>query len=240
MTAAEVIANVRDDLSEPQTTGFFTDTLLLDYLNRIARSKLIRKLWRVGRFYYLGGLMSRQTSLTLTEGTDDNYYYAISSLTYTAFKQSVTVFVDNDPTVFLAYDSYYAKRDTDLGSYEATEIGYFSGDRLWVYNPDSTTFSIDYVKIPDAYVTTDTLDFDDDIIEDVLTPMICEKAERRDRGIVMGSTFRGDYTDALTDLEVEALRNMKKLEQTPRTSGYWNVTRWGKSIYGGGNRTRTT
>lgn len=240
MTAAEVIENVRDDLAEPQTDGFFGDTLLLDFLNRTIRGKLIQKLWRVGRFYYLGDITKRETSLTLTEETDDNYYYTLSGLTWTPFMPSVTVFVDDDPTVFLAYDSYYAKRDSDLGSYEAKEIGHFRGDKLIVYNPDSTTFSIVYVKIPTNYASGDTLEFDEDIINSVLTPMVCEKAEKRDKGLTMASTFKQEYTEALFDLEMEALRNRKLLEQTPRTSGYWNVTRWGKSIYGGGNRTRTT
>jgi len=238
MLASAAITKIRRNIQEPQTDGAFSDTNLLGIINSEVKSA-ISKFWKIGYYLYLEDLIVRETSLSLTAGDDDEEYYAFSSLSYTPYKPSLMAWVGDTPTTFISPQFFFSHRQTEWGDAEEINRMAIRGDRLYFYKPSSSTMRVLYVKIPDDYTVTDTIGFDDDIVNGYLIPKCTYEAKMQDIGsqldIIIASKWQSDANDYYSDMAVAALPNMNPYKQIPRDMGYDNIQGGGRTVYSSSN-----
>lgn len=238
MLASAAITRIRRNLQETQTTGAFSDTNLLGIINSEVKAA-ISKFWRIGHYLYLDNLVVRQTSLSLTEGDDDEEYYTISSLTSTAYVPSLMAWLGDNPTTFISPGFFFAHRQTEWGDAEQIERMTVRGGRLYFYKPSSSTMRVLYVKIPDDYEITDTIGFSDDVVLGYIIPKCCNEAKLQDiqskLDIIIAEKWLGKANNYFADMAIAALPSMNPFKQIPRDVGYDNIQGGGRSVYSSSN-----
>ncbi len=210
MTAEELVEEVRHLLSEPHDTGFYSPEMLLLTLNRTLKGRVIPNLFEVSKYIFLRGLMVQEGSLSLSEGT--NYdYYDITGLTYTPFELSIRGWVDDKRIHFVDVDEIY-KYDGDPYAYFRPDVlGALIGNEIRIYDDNEGALDVEYIKIPD-YTSLNTIELSEYVIDSFLLPAMAWKALSKESEPDMQKIreFKEDYYS-----ELNVLRGSPRSKSNP-------------------------
>jgi hypothetical protein len=174
MTANEVIDEVRHLISEPHSTGFYSNEMLLLTLNRTLKGTIIPHLFEVSKYIFLRGLMTQESDLSLSSGT--NYdYYDITGLSATPFELSIRGWVDNHRIHFVDVDQIYKYEGDNYEYFRPDVLGALVGNEIRIYDENEGDLVVEYIKIPN-YSLAEIIELSQYVIDSFLLPAMAWKA----------------------------------------------------------------
>ncbi len=210
MTANEITQEVRHLISEPHDTGFYSPEMLLLTLNRTLKGTIIPNLFNVSKYIFLRGLMEQESGLSLSSGT--NYdYYDITGLSYTPFELSIRGWVDNKNIHFVDIDEVYKFKGDDYAYFRPAILGALVGDEIRIYDDNEVDLDVEYIKMPD-YSLSDIIELSDYIIDSFLLPAMAWKAltKEPEPDPHKIKEFKDDYR-----IELDILRGSPRSKSNP-------------------------
>lgn len=181
---------------------------------------------------YVSSLLKTE-AVSMTE-QEDSCYYSLSGLTKDYYPVSISAWVNAD-TAIDVLEPYangipvrlsYSEAIRDLRLYSSkyhikVEWGEILGDKLLI-NDVYDYGCIRYVEKPD-YVSANTIELDEDIIDSLVVWATCWQAVVKDKG---GAAGYGEYWrmfhDTLADYRWNARLKQKPIESIPVNYGWGN------------------
>ncbi len=224
MTIDEVVMLAKASLPKPMIKENYSKPAMIGVCNGVIR-RVIRQLYGIAEYMYLGELLNTESGSLTAIG--DKYSFDLTTLTNDFWPVSIAAWVDtesitpaecqdsvpvvlSDRRIIPAFSTY------DMSHHQIKVFGEIEGNNLIIHSEDYSYVCVKYIERPANYADGgDDIALSDDLIEDLVIPLLQAKMVRVDKDEVESASFRREYQRNLDELKIDAHMKVKAVEQSP-------------------------
>jgi hypothetical protein len=224
MTIDEVVMLAKATLPKPMLNENYSKPAMIGVCNGVIR-RIIRQLYSIAEYMYLGDLLHTEAGIMTAIG--EKYSFDLTTLENDFWIASIAAWVDSEAiTPAECQDSVPVVLSDRriipaLSSYSMTDhlikvFGEIEGNNLIIHSQDYSYVCVKYIEKPSNYADGgDDIALSDDIIEDLVIPLLQAKMVRVDKDSIESANYYTEFKNNLNDLKIDAHMKVQAVEQSP-------------------------
>jgi len=224
MKIDEVVILAKATLPKPMIKENYSKAAMIGVCNGVIR-RIIRQLYGIAEYMYLGDLLHTEAGIMTAIG--DKYSFDLTTLAHDFWPISIAAWVNSeaitpaecqdsvpvvisDKRIIPAFSTY------NMLDHQVKAFGEIEGNNFIVHSEDYSYICIKYIERPTNYADGGVeIALSDDIIEDLVIPLLQAKMVRSDKDEIESASFRREYQRNLDELKIDAHMKVQAVEQSP-------------------------
>jgi hypothetical protein len=224
MTIDEVVGIAKITMPKAMIKENYSKPAMIKVGNGVIR-RIIRELYGIAEYMYLGGLLHTESGSLTAIG--EKYSFDLTALTYKCWPLSIVAWVDSEaitesecqdsvPVVISDRRIIPAVSSYQMTDHQIKAFGEIEGNNFIVHSEDYGYICVKYIEMPTDYADGgDDIALDDNLIEDLVVPLLQSKMVAGDTDKVEAAWFHTEYKNNLANLRKDAHMKVQAVETSP-------------------------